>query len=103
MAVYQSPRRETHTVWPTTHRPSRRLTNVSHQRGVRSRAVCGRVKAIGASSGDSRLRRVGFFAIEDIAEGTELCYTRDRNAISAKQRNKNIPCLCGAPICAGFV
>ena len=61
------------------------------------------MKGIASASGDGRIKRVGFFARRVIHAGDELCYRRDKNAVSARSRHGSARCFCGATNCMGKV
>ena len=61
------------------------------------------MRPIASACGDSRVKRVGFFAKCDINADDELCYRRDSNAYSSRARQKEVECHCGAANCMGYV
>ena len=51
--------------------------------------------------GDRRIKRVGFYAKEDIESGTELGYRRNQGCVDGQM--SKIACKCGSEKCRGFL
>lgn len=60
------------------------------------------LRPVGTAHGDRRIPRVGFFAKRDIKVGDELGYLRDASA-TGKKSWSNLPCMCGARTCRGWL